>query len=90
MKPGTKFCPDHRDLKVPPFADYCSVCNRRLVTYGPTPPGVPFQTDEVAESIEIGAGPSPAAEEEKIVLTRLYDGAILGEARVKKPKKGKK
>lgn len=32
MEPGTKFCPDHFDLRFPAFAQECTVCNKPLKT----------------------------------------------------------
>jgi len=30
MEPGTKFCIDHPDIKIPEFADECPICNKQV------------------------------------------------------------
>lgn len=76
MEPRTKFCPDHRDLKPPPFADYCSVCNRRLVIHGHTyPDGADISPHFQADGITV-----PTPEEEKQIRKRMLEAGDLSPA----------
>ena len=47
MEPGTKFCIDHPDIKIPEYADECPICNRRVARHCWSYPGGTFQVDAV-------------------------------------------
>ena len=56
MEPGTRFCPNHPDLRFPPFAQECTVCNHPVWIH-PIPehfiPTTTEETEAIAKAPEI-------------------------------------
>ena len=59
MESGTRFCPNHPDLKFPQFARECTVCNHPIWIH-------PTQAPEIIETL-------PEPEEKAIALKRLAE-----------------
>ena len=81
MEPGTRFCPDHPDLRFPPFAQECSICNHPIETYPTTQEGIP-----ISEPLEI-VDDSPLTAEELEPLLEAANDLKLNRLLVSRKKK---
>jgi hypothetical protein len=80
MEPGTKFCPDHPEVRVPEYADRCMQCNKPLqvhVAGAKTPDGPgPVVVEELENTIHdprIAGLDYPPPIEKELVLKRLAE-----------------
>lgn len=81
MEEETKYCPDHPDMKVPPFKDECMICNKPLQLHGrpikpihgrPIDPPVPIVDEEPGKTVYVHRmDTQDSPEEEKAIRDRL-------------------
>ena len=77
MEPGTKFCIDHPDIKIPEFADECPICNKQVSRQAD---GVVALSVQEELSLPLsdppdfeGAGPDPADHSQEETFKDLHE-----------------